>query len=485
MNKLRLFVSSTRFKATIWYSSLFLILEILLGALIYLYLYNTLIDNLDLGLKNQAKAILHHVVEKHKDIDNFVPDSVYASPEDLIWDVIYNEVALNQRNNYIQINAKDKIVFKSANLQDDTLSFPSKNASINLFNFTDTTLSQKPIRCVKLNAGQYKIFVAFPIHQIIQTLTSLVHIFGLLAPIFFIVSIIGGGIISAKSLSRIDAIIKKTEEITALNLDEKISGEKYSDEYGRLVKKMNEMISRIKTSIDYMNQFSISAAHELKTPLTILRGETEIALKSRKTPEEYIEVLKSNYEETIRLTKIIDNLFFISKIDHSLIDINKSPVHIDDFLKGITESLKILGIDKGIKLNVIPSSNSIVEIDKELMTQAFSNLIDNAIKYGEENSVVTIKSEVFDNDKIKLSVINKGEGIPAESLPKIFNRFYRVESSRNRNTGGVGLGLSVVKAIVSWHDAEIYAKSEANKTTEFTIILGKSQRNKFQVSQAV
>jgi len=484
MNKLKLFVSSTRFKATIWYSSLFLILEILLGVLIYIYLYNTLLDNLDVGLKSQAKAILHHVAEKHKDIDNFVPDSVYASPEDLIWDVIYNEVALNQRNNYIQIDSKDKIVFKSANLEDDTLSFPQKIAPISLFSFTDTTLSAKPIRCVKLNAGQYKIFVAFPIHQIIQTLTSLVHIFVLLAPIFFIVSIIGGGIISAKSLSRIDAIIKKTEEITALNLDEKISGEKYSDEYGRLVKKMNEMISRIKTSVDYMNQFSISAAHELKTPLTILRGETEIALKSRKTPEEYIEVLKSNYEETIRLTKIIDNLFFISKIDNSLIDINKKPIYIDEFLKSISDNFKILGIEKGITINVQSSTNAFVDIDKELMTQAFSNLIDNAIKYGEEKSEVVVKAEAVINDKIKISVINKGEGIPNELLPKIFDRFYRVETSRNRNTGGVGLGLSVVKAIISWHDAEIFAKSDL-KTTEFIIVIKKSQKSKYPIQQAV
>ena len=479
MNKLRLFVSSTRFKATIWYSSLFLILEILLGVLIYVYLYNTLLDNLDLGLQSQAKAILHHVAEKHKDIDNFVPDSLYSTPEDLIWDVIYNEVALNQRNNYIQINSKDKIVFKSANLEDDTLSFPYKKAAVNLFSFTDTTLSSKPIRCVKLIAGQYKIFVAFPIHQIIQTLTSLVHIFVLLAPIFIFVSIIGGGIISAKSLSRIDAIIKKTEEITALNLDEKISGEKYSDEYGRLVKKMNEMISRIKTSVDYMNQFSISAAHELKTPLTILRGETEIALKSRKTPEEYIEVLKSNYEETIRLTKIIDNLFFISKIDHSLIDINKEPIFIDSFLSTTADNMKILGTEKNIIINVVSNTNSFVEIDKELMTQAISNLIDNAIKYGEENSAILIQSEVLNYDKIKVSISNKGEGIPEELLPKVFDRFFRVETSRNRNTGGVGLGLSVVKAIINWHDAEIIAKSDLNKTTEFSIILKISQKNKY------
>ena len=469
--KLKLFVSSTRFKTTLWYSILFLALEILLAIFIYVYLYNTLMDNLDLGLKSQAKAILRVVSEKHMDIEHFVPDSTYSEPEDLVWDIIYNEIAFNLRNNFIQINFKDKIYFRTANLNDDTLFFPKKQAPVNLFNFTDTTLSAKPIRCVKLNAGHYKVFVAFPIQSISQTLNSLAHIFVILAPIFFIVSIIGGGIISAKALSRIDAIIKKTEEITALNLDEKIGGEKYSDEYGRLVKKMNEMISRIKISIEYMNQFSISAAHELKTPLTILRGETEIALKSRKTPEEYIEVLKSNYEETIRLTKIIDNLFFISKIDHSMIEIKKERVSIDEYLTSTVKHLKILGLEKNIDIVVESDTKSFVELDKELMTQALSNLIDNAIKYGDDSNTVTLKGENIDPDKVKISVLNKGEGIPEELLPKIFDRFFRVESSRNRSTGGVGLGLSVVKAIVSWHNSEIYSRSIPGNITEFSILL--------------
>jgi heavy metal sensor kinase len=470
-HKLKNFFSSTRFKTTLWYSTLFLALEILLGVLIYISLYQNLMDNLDVGLKTQAKAILRLVSEKHIDIDHFVPDSIYADPEDLVWDVIYNEVAFSLRNNFIQINSKNKIIFRTANLNDDTLYFPKKNLPINLFSFSDTTLSEKPIRCVKLNSEHYTIFVAFPIQSITQTLKSLAHIFMILAPIFFIISIIGGGVISAKSLSRIDAIIKKTEEITALNLDDKISGEKYSDEYGRLVKKMNEMISRIKTSIDYMNQFSISAAHELKTPLTILRGETEIALKSPKTPNEYIEVLKSNYEETIRLTKIIDNLFFISKIDHSMIDINKMKISLDEFLNNTADSLKILGAERNIHLAVDSKTNSFVEIDKELMMQALSNLIDNAIKYGDENNTVTLKGENLDTDKVKISIINCGEGIPAEALPKIFDRFYRVESSRNRKTGGVGLGLSVVKAIVTWHNAEIFAESKLDGITEFSIII--------------
>ncbi len=471
--KLKLFISSTRFKATLWYSIIFLALEILLGIFIYFYLYNTLLDNLDTGLKSQAKAILRLVSEKHIDIDHFVPDSTYSDPEDLVWDVIYNEVAFNLRNNYIQIENKDKIIFKSANLNNYTFKFSEVKDSLKLFSFVDTSLSAKPIRGVLLKKNKYTVIEAFPIQHISQTLNSLIHIYIILAPIFFIISILGGALISAKSLSRIDAIIAKTEEITAQNLNKKIEGEEYTDEYGRLVKKMNEMIHRIKTSVDYMNHFSISAAHELKTPLTILRGETEVALKSPKANEQYVEVLQSNYEEIIRLTKILDNLFLISKIDHSLINLQKEKISLEEYLQSIVKNLKILGSDKNIDLKFESNTNSIVEIDKSMMTQAISNLVDNAIKYGEENNVVIINTEDIDDKKVKISVINKGEGIPGDSLDQIFDRFYRVENSRNRGTGGVGLGLSVVKAIVNWHDAEVFAVSEPNKKTTFSIILKK------------
>ena len=472
--KAKRFFSSTRFKTTIWYSSIFLILEIALGLLIYFYLYNTLLDNLDTGLKSQANAIMRVVSEKHINIEHFVPDSTYSAPEDLVWDLIYNEVAFNLRNNFIQIQYKKKVIFKSANLGDYTFSFPDKKAKFSLFSFTDSSLSKKPIRCVQVINKRYKIIEAFPIQHISQTLNSLVHIFIILAPIFFLISILGGALISAKSLSRIDAIIKKTEEITAQNLDEKIGGEEYSDEYGRLVKKMNEMIERIKTSVDYMNQFSISAAHELKTPLTILRGEVEVALKSPKTKEAYLEVLKSNYEEIIRLSKIIDNLFFISKIDHSLLEIKKEKTNLDEFLKTVVNSLKILGSEKNIELILKSNSHAQVEVDKSLMTQALFNLIENAIKYGEENESVIISAENLNSGQVKIKVSNTGEGIPADSIEQIFDRFYRVETSRNRNTGGAGLGLSVVKAIINWHEAEISAHSEQNKVTEFSITLTKA-----------
>jgi len=469
--KIKLFVNTTRFKTTIWYSLIFFLLEILLGAFIYYQLYNTLIGNLDVSLTKQATAIMRIVSEKQVNFDEFRPDSLYAAPEDLVWDVIFDEVAFDRRNTFIQINYNQKIIFKSASLYERKLSFPDKTGEYNIFDFQDSTLSRKTIRAVQLNHNNYKVAVAFPKEHIAETLSSVAESYKILAPLFLIISIIGGALISQKSLSRIDRIIKKTEEITAQNLNEQIEGGEFNDEYGRLVRKMNEMIQRIKVSIDYMNQFSISAAHELKTPLTILRGETELALKSKKTPEQYIDVLKSSYEETLRLVKIVDNLFFISKTDHSLISLNKTEENLDEFLYHLAQNFRIPGEERNIEICVESKTNCFVLIDRELMIQTFSNLLDNAIKYGEESKPLYIYSEILDNNRVRVSIINKGEGIPPESMQKLFDRFYRVESSRNRKTGGVGLGLSVVKAICDWHNAEISVDSVPGKETKFSISL--------------
>lgn len=469
-NKFRHFANTTRFKTTLWYSLIFLLLEILLALLTYYQLYNTLSQNLDVALTKQATAIMRIVKEKKFDLDVFIPDSVYKAPEEFVWDIIFEEVAYERRNNFIQINYKDSVIFKSASLYAHRLSFPDQKKSLNLFDFQDTSLSENKIRCVQLKEKKFTVIVAFPHESIASVLAGLEEAYKILLPLFLLISLAGGAIISQRALSRIDAIIKKTEEITAQNLDEKIEGEEYEDEYGRLVGKMNEMIKRIKISIDYMNQFSISAAHELKTPLTILRGEIELSLKSKKTPEQYVEVLKSSYEETLRLIKIVDNLFFISKIDHTLISIKKEPTNIDQFLSDIVNSLQILGSEKNMELKLRSNTGKIVEIDKELIRQALINLIDNAIKYGEENKPILITTELA-ADKIKINIINEGESIPEESIPKIFDRFYRVEGSRNRKTGGVGLGLAVVKAIVTWHEAELEVDSKKGKYTRFSIIL--------------
>lgn len=472
LTKIQAFVKTTRFKTTLWYSSIFLLLEICLGVISYYYLYESLSERLDSSLSRQAAAISNYVSDEKLDFDTFTPDDRFPTEEDLVWDIIYDAVAFNSRNTFIQITHRNKILFKTGNLVKYHIDPPdSIKGKAFLFDYRNPNLSEHKIRCAYTTKRNYKIIVAYPTESMSETLKSLADIYKILSPLFFMIAIVGGALISAKSLSRIDSIIKRTEEISAANLNETIEGGEYSDEYGRLVRKMNDMIQRIRTSIEYMNQFSIAASHELKTPLTILRGEIEVCLKSPKTAEQYKEVLLSNYEEVMRLNNIIDKLFFISKIDHSLIKLKLEKVHLSDFLIEIVEGARILGKEKNNKLVLEDNAEVYVQADPEIMKLAVLNLIENAIKYGEENHNIIIRGDKAGSDMVGISVINKGDGIEESQIDKIFDRFYRVESSRNRGTGGIGLGLSLVQGIVKMHYGEIKVSSVPGKLTNFTILL--------------
>lgn len=464
-------IKSTRFKTTLWYSGLFLLLEVIIGITVFLYLKNSLEQDLNHSLSKQAEMIYNFVEESQVDLSDFTPDSIYSSPDELVYDLIFEAVALNPRNSFIQVELNDKMLFKTQNLVDQNIPFPEiPSDKIVIKNIQNDSLSDSPIRVAYLKKNNYEITVAYPSHLIDDTLTKLTDIYIIIAPLFFVLSIIGGSILSAGALSRMDKITKKTDEITTKNLDEKIPGEEFNDEYGRLVLTMNRMIKRIKTSLDYKNQFSMAASHELKTPLTILRGEVEVALRHPKTSEQYREILKSNYEEVLRLINIVDRLFFVSQFDNDQLRINKRKVNLSAYLERTLGSLEYLAAEKNNPL-VYEADNTIeVDLDPDLMRQVLTNLIENAIKYGFANEPIRVIGCKSDH-MIKVTVINKGDGVPVEDIPRIFERFYRVESSRSRITGGTGLGLSIVKSIIKLHDGEIYVNSVPGRETEFYFLL--------------
>ncbi len=469
-NKAISFLKTTRFKITLWYTGIFLILEVVMGIAIYLYVSNSMNNELNNSLLYQAEMIYTFVKGKNTTLLEFQPNSLYETQEDFIYDLIFDALMINPRNTFIQVKLNDKIIFRTENLGKKEFIFKDKNKpGKEIFNITDKDLAPNRIRVAHIHQDPYDISVAFSTGIINSTLSSLTDIYIIIAPIFFAISFLGGSLISAKSLSKIDKIIKKTEDITTQNLNEIIVGEESEDEYGRLTQKMNDMIRRLRTSIEYMNQFSISASHELKTPLTILRGEIEIALKSKKNPEQYREVLKSNYEETLRLINIVDKLFFISRADNTQIKLNKTKVSLNEFLVEIIKRSESLGKEKNVQIILKCNNDFEIEIDTTLMKQAIVNLIENAVKYGEENEPIYVKTERLKNNFVKISVINKGEGISEENLEKIFERFYRSKTSKT--AGGIGLGLSIVKSIVNWHNGEITVKSKLGDQTEFSVII--------------
>ena len=467
------YVKTTRFKTTLWYTAIFLLLEFVMGFVLYVFLKQALYKELDVSLIKQAESIHHLVAESKIDLNSFKPDSIYSSTDELVYDLIFESVALNPNNTFVQVSLNDKIIFSTSNLQNKELTLPeSGNEKEKIYSFEEPELSDHLIRAASFEEGEYKIIVAFPVVLINKMLERLIDLYIFIAPVFLLLSVFGGALISYRSLSRIDKIIEKTDEITTQNLSEIVEGEEFNDEYGRLVKTMNSMIKRIRTSIEYMDQFSMSASHELKTPLTILRGEIELALKSDKTPAEYKETLKSNLEETLKLINIINRLFYISKIDHSAVKLNKRKTDLSALIKDTIKQFEQLAEEKNMKIVYRDNkAENTAETEPDLIKQVFINLLENAVNYGNENSDIYINLMYEEDEKAKITFSNYCETITPESIPKLFDRFYRLESSRNSNLGGVGLGLSVVKSIISLHGGKISAEYSSDGKITFIVIL--------------
>ncbi|HQF41291.1 MAG TPA: ATP-binding protein [Ignavibacteriaceae bacterium] len=465
------FFKSTRFKTTLWYSSLFLLLEIVLGTIIYFYVNQTMRKELDVSLTKQAESIYSFIRESEVNILDFEPDSVYSSADELVYDIIFEALAFNPNNTFVQISIKDKVFFRTANLENNFFKTPPNQDTLSLVNYNEPALSEYPIRAAYFNKDNYKIIVAFPLESISRTLNNLEKLYIIIAPLFLFLSFIGGAFFSFKALARINKIIKRADEIDTFNLDTLLDGEVFEDEYGRLVKTLNRMLSRIKNSIEYMNHFTISASHELKTPLTILRGELELALRSSKTNEQYHEIIKSSYEETLRLINIVERLFFITKLDNSIIQLNRTKIDLSKLITDLIAGFKSIAEEKNLNLvlELSKENNLIIDADAELIRQVLINLIDNAIKYSLENNEILIKCDRNESDVVYFSITNKSEPIPKEIISKLYERFYRAEISRNRNLGGVGLGLSVVKQIIDLHGFII--KIESDEQGYFTAII--------------
>ena len=316
------------------------------------------------------------------------------------------------------------------------------------------------------------IQVGTSLEFLFESLRKLLYIIAILLPIGIIISLFSGYFLAQRVLSPVRLITKKAKEISAENLDEKISVNLPDDEIGELAKTFDSMMKRLKESFDELRQFSADVSHELRTPLTILKGEIELALKSDRDPEYYKKTLKSALEEVERLKRIVEDLLFLSKAEAGKITYRLTKVDILDVILSVINVLKLPIKQKNIKLDIKGEPETFVKGDENLLKQLIYNLVENAIKYNRKNGKIEIKID-RDEKYIILTIKDTGYGIPEEHLNKIFNRFYRVDKARTRSEGGLGLGLNIVKKIVELHNGKIEVKSKLNEGTTFVIYIPK------------
>ena len=277
-----------------------------------------------------------------------------------------------------------------------------------------------------------------------------------------------------RALKPISRIIDTAREIgQGQELSKRIPVLKIKDELGQLALTFNEMMNRLENSFAQMRQFSSDASHELRTPLTVLKGQNELILSKQRKPEEYQEVISSNLEEINYMSKVLEDLFVLSKSDENQVNLDYKPVDLRALVEEVCKHAEILAEEKNIKIIIAFLEPIEIKGDEVRLRQMVWNVLQNGIKYTQQGGELKISLQ-NEGDCALLTIQDTGIGIPEEDLPLIFNRFYRVDKARTRDEGGSGLGLSICRQIAEAHKGKIEVESKLGVGTRFKIRLPSS-----------
>jgi heavy metal sensor kinase len=289
-------------------------------------------------------------------------------------------------------------------------------------------------------------------------------------PIVAVVAAGGGFLLVKRALLPVDRIAATAERISSQNLSARLPLAQTGDELERLSIALNHMIERLDQAFQYSRRFVADASHELRTPLTVLRGEIESIAQEPLLAPEWRDRLGSALEELERLVCIVEGLFAISRLDAGEAQTEWVKFDLARLTAATADQMSLLAEDKNIKITCSSRREVWVEGDRARMKQVVVNLLDNAIKYTPDGGKVSLTVDARQG-KAVLEVEDNGIGIPPGALPRVFERFYRVDQARSREGGGAGLGLSIVKSICAAHHGQVEAISAPAQGSTFRIEL--------------
>lgn len=280
----------------------------------------------------------------------------------------------------------------------------------------------------------------------------------------------GGWLLARRALRPVDHMTRAAQRISGEHLEERLQETGTGDELDRLARTLNEMLGRLDDSFRQVRRFSADASHELQTPLTILKGEIEVALRAPRTPEEYQRVLVSCLEEIERISRLVEGLLLLARADGGVLRMDLKPVDAAQLLAEVAAQMQKLAADQGVGLSLDTLEPVTICGDKEHLVRLLLNLIDNAIKYTPVGGRVTL-SLGREGSHALISVADTGIGLSPREQDQIFTRFYRAADARSQSGGGAGLGLCIAHSIAEAHGGAIRVHSSPGQGSTFTVVL--------------
>jgi heavy metal sensor kinase len=320
------------------------------------------------------------------------------------------------------------------------------------------------------DGGSFLIETGAPMDGVQADLKNWVLFLAAMLPVVLLIALAGGFVLVKRALSPVDRITASAERISSQNLSERLPLAQTGDELERLSLALNRMIERLDSAFSYSRRFVADASHELRTPLAVLQVELESLVQQPQFTPEWRDRVGSALEEVDRLTHIVDGLFAISRLDAGEATEEWVPLDLAQLAAATADQMSLLAEDKGIHVTCTTAPGVWVVGDRARLKQVVVNLLDNAIKYTLESGAITLTVGAPGGQAV-LEIVDTGIGIPAEALPRVFERFFRVDQARSREQGGAGLGLSIVKSICSAHHGRVTVTSEPGKGSRFRLEL--------------
>ena len=276
----------------------------------------------------------------------------------------------------------------------------------------------------------------------------------------------GSDQLAREALAPVETLSQTAETISGQTLSTRLTLSAPYSEFQRLAQTFNGMLDRLQYVFDAQRRFVADAAHELKTPLTAMKGNLEVTLQQGRSAEEYRETILSNLAEVDRLTAMTKSLLTLAQFAGDRPPLKLELLNLSPLVEEVVGELSVLAQEEGIHLHAICPSSALLLGDASQLKQALINLLDNALRHTPQGGTITARIHVHDTS-LELSVEDTGPGIAPEHLPHLFDRFYRIEEARDRQSGGTGLGLAIVKEIVAAHGGQIQVHSQPESGTIF------------------
>ncbi|RMF58014.1 MAG: HAMP domain-containing protein [Calditrichaeota bacterium] len=456
-------------KLLLWNGLLLVVVLILLEFSVYYSLKKILYQDIDTELRNEAMEIngFLHVVNNRIEFVNMHEWEEFE----------HQEVGANaiffQITSFLSLNK-----IRSRNMELLGITLPDhphsykmpKNARV----YSDVNANGYWLRELEMpiyrDGKQIGVLTtAMSLRNIKSFFNAILKIFMIITPFTLLVLVVGIWRLTQKALYPIEHISSVAGEIMkSQNLKHRIDIRDSAQEVQQLAGTLNSLFQRLDESIQKIKSFTANASHELRTPLTIMRGNIDVILAKERTKEQYQHTLKIILDEVKKLSRIVDNLLTLSRSDAGQTILEKNVLRLEELIESCQEELQSLIPPGEQQLHLQYERGLEILGDEAWLRELLFNLVENAVKYNRPGGEIFVRA-YSENNRVCLEVRDTGFGIPEEELPKIFERFYRIDKTRLHSTEGSGLGLSIVKWIVEEHEGEIHVESQEGKGSIFRV----------------